>query len=83
MTTTVSELEAAKARDEALTKLKVERAAAAARLAELDGKLAEAENADFIERLGRMKVSEMTTREKSELVTRLGLDGFLKLLDAR
>jgi hypothetical protein len=55
----------------------------AARLAQLDTKLAQAENADFSERLGRMKVQEMTLREKSELVTRLGFRGFMELLGVR
>jgi hypothetical protein len=41
------------------------------------------EPADFIERLGRMKVQEMTLREKSELVTRLGFRGFMELLGVR
>jgi hypothetical protein len=80
---TVEQSEQQQARDAALAELKRQRGEAAARLAKLDDKLKEAENADFIERLGRMKVSEMTTREKSELVSRLGLDGFLGLLGAR
>ena len=41
------------------------------------------EPADFIERLGRMKVQGMTLREKSELVTRLGFRGFMELLGVR
>jgi hypothetical protein len=83
MAETATELEAERRRAEAIGKLNKERGEAAARLAALDTKLSQAENADFLERLGRMKVHEMTLREKSEIVSRLGLDGFLELLGAR
>jgi hypothetical protein len=83
MAATVEELEAAKAREEEKARLLKVRNEAAARLAAAEAKLAQAENVDFIERLGRMQISEMTAREKSEIVSRLGLEGFEKLLGVR
>jgi hypothetical protein len=54
---TVEELEAAKAREEVKAKLQKERNEAAAGLEAAEAKLKAAENADFIERLGKMQVS--------------------------
>jgi hypothetical protein len=83
MAATAAELEQQRQRDEVLAKLKRERAEVSTRLAAVESKLVEAENADFIERLGKMQVSEMTVKEKSELVSRLGLEGFERLLGVR
>jgi hypothetical protein len=70
-------------RDAAREELMRQRAVKAAELQKLDDKLAQVSDADFMARLGRMQVSEMTVKEKSELVSRLGLAGFEKLLGVR
>jgi hypothetical protein len=66
-----------------LAELVRQQAETAGKLAKIDAQISQLGDANFRERLGSRKVSEMTTKEKAEVVNRLGLDGFLELLGTR
>jgi hypothetical protein len=83
MAMTVEDLERARAKLDALSELRAERAEAASRLAELESALAVAESSDFKERLGSRPLKEMTLRERSELVARIGYVRFRELVGGR
>jgi len=67
----------------ALAELRRQRAEAAGKLAKLDEKIDQLGDANFRERLGSTPVSSMTTREKVEVVNRVGFAGFADLILGR
>jgi hypothetical protein len=72
MASTLNEAEAERQRLAAIELLKQDRAKKAAALAEVDAKLAEVEQADFMQRLGDRRRSQMSNREKIETIRRIG-----------
>ena len=80
---TIAEQRAQADRDLALYELRKARAEAAARLAKIDEKIEVLSDEDFRSRVGDLKVSEMTTREKVETINRIGSEGFEALLVGR
>jgi hypothetical protein len=80
---TITDLERQREHAAALAELRRQRAEVAGKLARLDEKLAQCEDGNFRSRVGTLKVSEMTTREKVETVNRLGFAGFADLVLGR
>jgi hypothetical protein len=79
MASTLNEAEAERQRLAAIELLKQDRAKKAAALAEVDAKLAEVEQADFMQRLGDRRRSQMSNREKIETIRRIGSERYLAL----
>jgi hypothetical protein len=80
---TIEEAERAREHAAVMAELHRQRAKAAGKLARIDEKIGQLSDANFRERLGSRKVSEMTTKEKVEVVNKVRLGGFLELLGAR
>jgi hypothetical protein len=83
MAMTIDEQERQRAHAAAMAELVRQRAEAVGKLARLDEKISQLSDTNFRERLGSRKVSEMTTKEKVEVVNKVRLGGFLELLGAR
>ena len=66
-------------RDKLLKELKAQRAVKAAELAKLDEKLEAVSDADFKARLGDRRRSEMSTRERAEVIRKIGSERYLQL----
>jgi hypothetical protein len=76
---TINEAEAERQRREVIALLEQDRAKKAAALAEVDAKLAVAKDGDFRARLGDRKRSQMSTKEKTEVIRKLGHREYLNL----
>jgi hypothetical protein len=72
MAGTINEAEAQRERAKGLAELKRQRDEVAAKLAEKDAQIAQVEDHDFKARLGDLKQSQMSTKQKSEAIARLG-----------
>jgi hypothetical protein len=80
---TIDEQERQREHAAVLAELKRQRAVKAGELARIDEKISQLGEANFRERLGAMPVSSMTTREKVEVVEKVGSEGFAALLGVR
>ena len=80
---TIEDLERQREHAASLAELRRQRAEIAGRLAKIDEKIGALDEASFRERLGSVPISAMSTREKSEVVARIGSDGFEALVTGR
>jgi hypothetical protein len=83
MAMTIDEQERQREHAAVLAELRRRRAEVAGKLAKIDAKIGQLGDANFRERLGSRKVSEMTVKEKAEVVDKVGFEGFAELLGVR
>jgi hypothetical protein len=83
MAQTIDEQERHREHEAALAELVRQRAEVAGRLTKIDEKIGQLGDANFRERLGSRKISQMTTKEKVEVVNKVGFEGFAELLGVR
>jgi hypothetical protein len=79
MATNLVEQREQEQRDAALAQLRRQRGAKAGELAKLDASIAQLSDADFVARIGSLRRREMTPKQKSEAISRLGSQKYLSL----
>jgi hypothetical protein len=76
---TINQAAEQRERDRILNELRSQRAAKASELEKLDQKIENLSDADFKQRLGDRPRSQMSVKERSEVVAKVGVSEYLQL----
>jgi flagellar motility protein MotE (MotC chaperone) len=79
VTMTINQAAEQRERDRILNELRSQRAAKASELEKLDQKIENLSDADFKQRLGDRSRSQMSVKERSEVVAKVGVSEYLQL----